>query len=76
MASIQPPIYPRPLVPIGPRETSQGAPRKLKGTIVGVRAGRSGEIGTTQILTIKIVTPSSEARRLLHAEIDIILPPK
>ncbi len=76
MDSIQPPIYPRPLVPIGPRETRQGAPHKLKGKIVGVRSGRSGEIGTTQILTIKIVTPSSETSRLLHAEIEIILPPK
>ncbi|MGE3539528.1 MAG: hypothetical protein AB7N91_19125 [Candidatus Tectimicrobiota bacterium] len=74
MNRIQPLISPRPLAPVGQREASPHAPHKLKGTIVGVRAGRRGEISETQILTIKIVTPSPEAKRLLHTDVEIIIP--
>ena len=76
MDSIQGPFYPRPIVPIGPSEMSRAAPRRFKGKIVGVRPGRSGEVGTTQILTIKLSAPSQEAGRLLHAEVEILMPAK
>jgi len=73
MDRIQRPFYPMPLVPLGPSETSPTAPQRFKGKIVGVRPGRSGEVGTTQILTIKLSAPSQEAARLLHAEVEILL---
>lgn len=76
MDRIQAPIYPRPLGPIGVRETSQATPNRVKGKVVGVRAGRSGEVGHTQILTIKIVTPSPETHRLLQADVEIVFPAK
>jgi hypothetical protein len=53
MDRIQRLSYPMPLVPLGPSETSPTAPQRFKGKIVGVRPGRSGEVGTTQILTIR-----------------------
>jgi hypothetical protein len=74
MESIHGPFYPRPLVPIGPSEPHRTGPQRFKGKIVGVRPGRSGEVGTPQILTIKLSTASSEAGRLLHAEVDILIP--
>ena len=74
MDRIQAPIYPRPMVPVKPRDASPSTPQKLKGTIVGVREGRSGEIGHTQILTIKLNVSAPEAKRLLHADIEIIIP--
>ena len=73
MDRIQRLSYPMPLVPPGPLETSPTAPQRFKGKIVGVRPGRSGEVGTTQILTIKLSAPSQEAARLLHAEVEILL---
>jgi hypothetical protein len=76
MDSMQGPFYPRPIVPIGPSEPNRAAPQRFKGKIVGVRPGRSGEGGTTQILTIKLTVPSHEARRLLHAEVEIRMPTK
>ena len=76
MDSIHGPFYPRPIVPIGPSEPRRAAPQRLKGKVVGVRPGRSGEVGTTQILTIKLSTPSQEAGRLLYAEVEILMPAK
>jgi len=76
MDGIHGPFYPRPLVPIGPSETKRAGPQRFKGKIVGVRPGRSGEVGTTQILTIKLAAPSPAAGRLLHAEVEILIPSK
>jgi hypothetical protein len=76
MNNIQGPFYPRPIVPIGPPETKRAGPQRFKGKIVGVRPGRSGEVGTTQILTIKLSASSQEAARLLHAEVEILMSPK
>jgi len=76
MDSMQGPFYPWPIVPIGPSEPNRVAPQRFKGKIVGVRPGRSGEGPTTQILTIKLTAPSQDARRLLHAEVEIRLPAK
>ncbi len=73
MDRIQRLSHPMPLVPLGPSETSPTAPQRFKGKIVGVRPGRSGEVGTTQILTIKLSAPPQEAARLLHAEVEILL---
>ena len=73
MDSIHGPFYPRPIMPIGPSETNRSGPQRFKGKIVGVRPGRSGEVGTTQILTIKLSAPPQEAARLLHAEVEILL---
>jgi len=73
MDGIHGPFYPRPIVPIGPSETKRAGPQRFKGKIVGVRPGRSGEVGTTQILTIKLSAPSPEAGRLLHAEVEILM---
>jgi hypothetical protein len=76
MDGIHGPFYPRPIIPIGPSETNRARPQRFKGKIVGVRPGRSGEVGTTQILTIKLSASSSEAERLLHAEVEILMPAK
>jgi hypothetical protein len=76
MDGIHGPFSPRPIVPIGPSETRRTGPQRFKGKIVGVRPGRSGEVGTTQILTIKLSTASPEAGRLLHAEVEILMPSK
>ena len=76
MDRIQRLSYPMPLVPLGPSETGPATPQRFKGKIVGVRPGRSGEVGTTQILTIKLSAPCPEAGRLLHAEVEIVMPPK
>ena len=73
MDGIHGPFYPRPIVPIGPSEMNRSGPQRFKGKIVGVRPGRSGEVGTTQILTIKLSAPPQEAARLLHAEVEILL---
>ena len=73
MDSIQGPFYPRPIMPLGPPEKSRTAPLRLKGKVVGVRPGRSGEVGATQILTIKLSASSQEAGRLLHADVEILL---
>jgi len=73
MDSMQGPFYPRPIMPIGPSKPSHTAAQRFKGKIVGVRPGRSGEVGTTQILTIKLSAPPQEAARLLHAEVEILL---
>ena len=76
MDGIHGPLYPRPIIPIGPSETNRARPQRFKGKILGVRPGRSGEVGTTQILTIKLSAPSPEAGRLLHAEVEILMPSK
>jgi hypothetical protein len=76
MDGIHGPFYPRPIVSIGPSETHRTGPQRFKGKVVGVRPGRSGEVGTTQILTIKLSTSSPEAGRLLHAEVEILMPAK
>ncbi len=76
MDGIHGPFYPRPIVPIGPSETKRAGPQRLKGKIVGVRPGRSGEVGTTQILTIKLSASPQEVGRLLHAEVEILMPAK
>jgi hypothetical protein len=76
MDGIHGPFYPRPIVPIGPSETKRTGPQRLKGKIVGVRPGRSGEVGTTQILTIKLTASPQEVGRLLHAEVEILMPAK
>ena len=76
MDGIHGPFYPRPIVPIGPSETSLSGPQRFKGKIVGVRPGRSGEVGTTLILTIKLSAPSPEAGRHLHADVEILMPSK
>jgi len=76
MDGIQGPFYPRPIVPIGPSETHRTGPQRFKGKIVGVRPGRSGEVGTTQILTIKLSASPQEVGRLLHAEVEIVMPSK
>ena len=76
MDGIHGPFYPRPIVPIGPSEMNRSGPQRFKGKIVGVRPGRSGEVGTTQILTIKLFAPSLEAGRLLHAEVEILMSSK
>ena len=76
MDGIHGPFYPRPIVPIGPSETKRTGSQRFKGKIVGVRPGRSGEVGTTQILTIKLSAPCPEAGRLLHAEVEILMPSK
>ncbi len=76
MDGIHGPFYPRPLVPIGPSETKRAGPQRFKGKIVGVRPGRSGEVGTTQILTIKLSASPQEVGRLLHAEVEILIPSK
>ncbi len=73
MDGIHGPFYPRPLVPIGPSETKRAGPQRFKGKIVGVRPGRSGEVGTTQILTIKLSASPQEVGRLLHAEVEILM---
>jgi hypothetical protein len=49
--------------------------QRLKGKIVGVRPGRSGEVGTTQIITIKLSGPYSEGNRLLHADVELLVQP-
>jgi hypothetical protein len=76
MDTIQGPLYPRPVLPLRLAATNRTAPQRLKGKIVGVRPGRSGEVGTTQILTIKLSGPVQDAQRLLHADIEIVLPAK
>ena len=76
MDSIHGPFYPRPIMPIGPSETNRSGPQRFKGKIVGVRPGRSGEVGTTQILTIKLAASTPEAGRLLHADVEILMPSK
>ena len=76
MDGVHGPFYPRPIVPIGPSETKRAGPQRLKGKIVGVRPGRSGEVGTTQILTIKLAASPQEVGRLLHAEVEILMPAK
>ena|GEM_PF-1913618 len=76
MDGIRGPFYPRPIVPIGPSETHRTGPQRFKGKIVGVRPGRSGEVGTTQILTIKLSASPQEVGRLLHAEVEIVMPSK
>ena len=73
MDGIYGPFYPRPLVPIGPSEPKRTGPQRLKGKIVGVRPGRSGEVGATQILTIKLAASPQEVGRLLHAEVEILM---
>ena len=73
MDSIHGPFYPRPILPLGPAETHRPGPQRFKGKIVGVRPGRSGEVGTTQILTIKLSSALPEAGRLLHAEVEICM---
>ncbi|MBM3225474.1 MAG: hypothetical protein FJZ47_16965 [Candidatus Tectomicrobia bacterium] len=76
MDPVQGPWYPWPIFPVAPAETSRATPQRFKGKIVGVRPGRSGEVGSTQILTIKLTAPAQEAGRLLHAEVEIVMPPK
>ena len=76
MDGIHGPFYPRPIVPIGPSEMNRSGPQRFKGKIVGVRPGRSGEVGTTQILTIKLAASTPEAGRLLHADVEILMPSK
>jgi hypothetical protein len=76
MDGIHGPFYPRPIVPIGQSETHRTGPQRFKGKIVGVRPGRSGEVGTTQILTIKLSASPQEVGRLLHAEVEIVMPSK
>ena len=73
MDRIQRLSYPMPLVPLGPSEPGPATLQRFKGKIVAVRPGRSGEVGTTQILTIKLSASPQEAARLLHAEVEILL---
>ncbi len=70
------PLYVRPIVPLHLRPSEPAAPQRLQGTVVGVRAGRSGEVGTTQIVTIKLTSPVSESNRLLHADIELVVRPR
>lgn len=70
------PLYPRPIVPLHLRPSEPSTPQRLQGTVVGVRPGRSGEVGTTQILTIKLTGPVSDSTRLLHADIELVVRPR
>ena len=76
MDGIHGPFYPRPIMPIGPSETKPHRVAAVQGQDRRVRPGRSGEVGTTQILTIKLSAPSPEAGRLLHAEVEILMSAK
>lgn len=71
MDSTRRPMYSGPIFPIASRTEKQVAPHHMKGKIVGVRSGRSGEVTTTRILTIKLVEPYQDIETLLHAEVDI-----
>ncbi len=73
MDRIRGPLYSGPIFPIDPRTRQRGAPRRIKGRVVGVRPGRSGEVGATQIITIKLDEPYPEVQRLLHMDVEILI---
>jgi hypothetical protein len=73
MDPIRGPFPAGPILPIGLRQREQLPVQRLQGTIVGVRAGRSGEVGTTHILTIKLLSPSQDISRLLHGDVEVIV---
>jgi hypothetical protein len=76
MDRIRRPLYSGPMFPIGSRSQHSPTPRRLRGTIVGVRPGRRGEVGMTRILTIKLSESHPETNRLLHADVELLVRPK
>ena len=76
MDRIQGPLYSGPMFPIGSLSKNQTSQQRLKGKIVGVRPGRSGERGNTQILTIKLSQPDPDDRTLLDREVEILVRPR
>lgn len=75
MEGIRGPFYSPPIPPIRPREQSPTRPQRLRGKIVGVRAGRNNEASNTRILTIKLDDPPLDSLSLLHADVEIIIRP-
>jgi hypothetical protein len=76
MDGIHWPCHPHPNLPIGPSETNRTGSQRFKGKIVGGRLGRSNEIRTMQILTIKLDASSPDAGCLLHGEVGILMSSK
>ncbi len=70
------PLHSGPMFPVGSRWQQHSGPRRLQGTIVGIRSGRSHEAGMTRILTIKLSEPHPETGKLLHADVDLLVRPK
>ena len=68
------PQYAGPIFPLGAMTPGNGKP--LRGTIVGVRPGRSEEAGMTRILTIKLTEFHADPRTLLHADVELVVRPK
>ena len=75
MDGIRGPFYSPPIPPIGVRERTQTLPQRLRGKIVGVRAGRNNEASDTRILTIKLSDPPLDSLSLLNAEVELIIRP-
>ena len=74
MDDIRGPLFKGPLFPVGNHEKAAAPPQRLKGTIVGIRAGRSGDAGATQILTIKLAEADADCHKLLDTDIEILVP--
>lgn len=75
MDGIKGPFYSGPIFPIGSRDKNFTPPQRLKGKIIGVRPGRSGEKETTQILTIKLTSADLDDQKLLHSDVEIVVQP-
>ncbi|GIX49043.1 MAG: hypothetical protein KatS3mg131_3254 [Candidatus Tectimicrobiota bacterium] len=75
MDRIRGPLYSGPIFPLEPHPRPSRPPQRLRGRIVGVRPGRSGEVGKTQIVTIKLAEPCADANRLLAAEVELLVYP-
>jgi hypothetical protein len=76
MDRIHRPLYSGPMFAIGSRSQHAMIPMRLRGTVVGVRSGRSGEVGRTRILTIKLSETQPENGKLLHADVELLVRPK
>jgi hypothetical protein len=70
----QRPPYSGPIFPLG--VMAKGSGKTLRGTIVGVRHGRSGETGVTRFITIKLTEFHADPGALLHADVELVVRPK
>ena len=75
MERTQGPLYSGPMFPLGSLSKNATPPQRLKGKIVSVCPDRSGENGSTQILTIKLTQLDLDDRKLLDREVEILVRP-